>query len=201
VTVRIGIGGPIGCGKSTVAGWLGELGAVVIDADELAREVTARGEPATDEVLARFGPRVAAGGGGIDRAALAAIVFDDPAALRDLEAIVHPAVRRRIEARISAAERASAPAVAIEAIKLVEGGLAALCDEIWSVECTSVEQRARLAGRGMATADLERRIAAQGDLPARLRPVATRVLETSGDAAATRVRVAAAYGEAIGRAP
>jgi dephospho-CoA kinase len=200
VTVRIGIGGPIGCGKSTVAGWLGELGAVVVDADELAREITAPGGPDTDAVLERFGPAIAAGEGAIDRAALAALVFDDPAALRDLEAIVHPAVRRGIEERIAAAEGTSAPAIAIEAIKLAESGLAALCDEVWSVDCSASEQRDRLAGRGMASADVERRIAAQGDLAARLRPIATRLIGTSGDPAATRARVEAAYAEAIGRA-
>ncbi len=75
---------------------------------------------------------------------------------------------------IEAADRAGAPAVVVEAIKLVEGGLAALCDEIWLVTCDPETQRARLAGRGMAAADAERRIAAQGDLVERLRPHATR---------------------------
>jgi len=178
--LRIGLTGPIGCGKSTVAGWLWQHGAAVIDADEIARAVTAPGEPAHDEVLARFGDAVRAPDGTLDRAALAHLVFTDPAALGDLEAIVHPAVRPRILEAIAAADAKGMPAVAIEAIKLVEGGLAELCDEVWLVECGPATQRRRLAGRGMDAAEARRRIAAQGDLVARLRPRATRVLRTDG---------------------
>ena len=102
--------GPIGCGKSTVAGWLGERpGVVVIDADQVAREVVEPGEPALDAVVARFGPGVLRDDGSLDRAALGRIVFADPAALRDLEAITHPAVRPRILAAIADAEAAEAP--------------------------------------------------------------------------------------------
>lgn len=199
MTVRIGIGGPIGCGKSTVAGWLGDLGATVVDADELARDVTVPGEPAADAILDRFGSAVAAATGGVDRAALAAIVFADPEALSDLEAIVHPAVRRRIEAAFATAERGGAPAVVVEAIRLAESGLAALCDEVWSVECSPADQRARLIRRGMAEEDIERRMAAQVDLSSRLRPVATRIVDASGERAAVRARVANAYAESLAR--
>ena len=136
MTVRIGLTGPIGCGKSTVAGWLGERpGVVVIDADRVAREVVEPGEPALDAVLARFGPDVLRDDGSLDRAALGRIVFADPAALRDLEAITHPAVRPRILAAIDRAAADGAAAVVIEAIQLVEGGLAELCDEVWLVTC------------------------------------------------------------------
>ena len=145
-TVRIGITGPIGCGKSTVAGWLAARGAVTIDADAVARAVIEPGEPALALVFARFGEAVRASDGTLDRAALARIVFADPEALGDLEAIVHPAVRPRVLAAIAEAEAAGAPAVVVEAIKLVEGGLAALCDETWLVKCTPDEQRTRLAG-------------------------------------------------------
>ena len=97
-TVRIGLTGPIGCGKSTVAGMLAEHGAVVIDADRLVREVY-EDAAVREAVVERFGPGVRTPDGSIDRRALARIVFDDPAALRDLEAIIHPAVRPRILAR------------------------------------------------------------------------------------------------------
>lgn len=195
-TRRIGITGPIGCGKSTVAGWLAERGAVVIDADVVAREVSAPGEPAHDAVLAVFGDAVRTDGA-LDRAALGRIVFRDPEALRRLEAIVHPVVRARILADIDAAERAGAPAVVVEAIKLVEGGLAAICDEVWLVTCDPVVQRARVIDRGATLEDADRRIAAQEGLVARARPVATRVIDTSGPLADARARVAAAWAAAI----
>ena len=196
-TVRIGITGPIGCGKSQIVHWLAELGVAVVDADAVARSVTAPGHPAHDVVLRRFGPAVTAPDGTLDRAALARVVFSDPAALRELEGIVHPAVRPRILDAMDAAERAGAPAVAIEAIKLVEGGLAALCDEVWLVTCDAAAQHERLAGRGTAAADAEQRIAAQAGLAERLRPSATRVLDTTGPAAETRAEVVAALAEAL----
>lgn len=199
-SLRIGLTGPIGCGKSTVAGWLAEEGAAVVDADEVAREVTAPGEPAVAEIAARFGRDVMRADGSLDRAALARIVFADEQRLRELESIVHPAVRPRLLAAVEAAEESGAPIVAIEAIKLVEGGLAALCDEVWLVTCDSGEQRARLAGRGVYPADADRRIAAQGAIVDRLRPVATRVIDTTGTSSEARAVVAAAARAATRRA-
>jgi dephospho-CoA kinase len=194
----IGITGPIGCGKSTVAGWLAEhAGVVVIDADRVAREVVEPGEPALEAVISRFGSSVRRDDGSLDRAALGRIVFADPAALRDLEAITHPAVRQRILAAIAGADVAGAAAVLIEAIKLVEGGLAELCDEVWLVTCDGAVQRQRLVGRGEPVDDAERRVAAQAGLTERVRPVATRVIDTSGDRAATRELVDAALIEAL----
>ena len=184
--VRIGLTGPIGCGKSTIARWLGERpGVVVIDADRVAREVLDRGEPALDAVVARFGAQLVRDGD-LDRAALGKLVFADPTALRDLEAIVHPAVRPRILAAIAEAERGGATAVIIEAIKLVEGGLAAECDEVWLVICDAAVQLARLIRRGSPPADAAQRIAAQGDLLGGVGSVATCVIDTSGDLDTTR---------------
>ena len=191
--LRIGITGPIGCGKSAVAGWLGELGATVIDADELARESTAPGEPALDAVFDRFGERYRREDGSLDRAALGRLVFSDAAALADLEAIVHPAVRSRIEIAMAAAEAAGAPAIAVEAIKLVEGGLAQVCDEVWLVTCDPERQFERLLARGLGEAEATQRIAAQDDPARRLRPAATRVIETSADVGETRRRVLEAW--------
>ncbi|MCI0582202.1 MAG: dephospho-CoA kinase [Chloroflexi bacterium] len=198
--VRIGITGPIGCGKSTVAGWLAELGARIVDADAVARAVVEPGEPAHAAVIEAFGPGVRGARGDLDRAALGRLVFADPAALQRLEAIVHPAVRPRILAAIADAEAAGAPAIAIEAIKLVEGGLAALCDEVWLVVCEPRVQRARVIGRGTDPADADARIRSQGDLAARHAAAATRVLDTSGSAEGTRAATAAAYRAALAAA-
>ena len=196
--VRIGITGPIGCGKSTVAGWLQARGAVVVDADAEARAVTASGQPANAAILVRFGDAVRSPDGTLDRAALARLVFGDANALRELEAIVHPVVRPRILAAMEAADAAGAPAVVIEAIKLVEGGLGALCDETWLLTCTAAEQRARLAGRGVGPDDAARRIGAQEGSAARLTPAVTRVIDTAGPPAAAEERVVAAYSAALG---
>ena len=195
--VRIGLTGPIGCGKSTVAGWLAARGAVAVDADVVAREVVEPGEPALAMVLRRFGDDLRAPDGSLDRAALGRIVFADPDALRDLEAIIHPAVRPRILAAVAAADLAAAPAVVIEAIRLVEGGLAALCDEVWLVTCSPDEQRARLAGRGVPADDAVRRIEVQGEIAARLGPAATRIIDAGGDRSVAETRVAEAYAAAL----
>lgn len=197
--VRIGLTGPIGCGKSTVAGWLADAGGMIVDADAVARDVTAPGEPTVAAIAQRFGAGVLAADGSLDRSALAAVVFPDPGALRDLEAIVHPAVRLRILDAFDAAERAGAPFVVVEAIKLVEGGLAAACDEVWLVTCAAVAQQARLVERGLSDADIDRRIAAQAGLVERARPVATRVLDTSGSREATAVAVEVALRDALAR--
>jgi dephospho-CoA kinase len=206
--LRIGLTGPIGCGKSTIAGWLADGGATVVDADEIARAVTAPGEPALDAIFAVFGDAVRATDGSLDRAALGRIVFADPDRLSVLEAIVHPAVRPRLLAAVEAAEGAGAGLVVIEAIRLVESGLAELCDETWLVVCDAADQRVRLrlraggtAARGRGTADADadadQRIAAQEGIVDRLRPFATRIVDSSGDWQAARSSVEAALEAAL----
>jgi dephospho-CoA kinase len=196
-TVRIGITGPIGCGKSTVAAWLGELGAVVIDADLVARQVTEPGSAALYAIVSTFGENVLRDDGTLDRAALGRIVFGDPTRLAALEAIVHPAVRPVVLEAMAAAERAGAPGVVIEAIKLVEGGLAAICDEVWLVVCSPATQRRRLASRGLPAADARARIAAQADLATRVEDSAARILDTTGSRAQARARTRRAWREAL----
>jgi dephospho-CoA kinase len=203
--IVIGLTGPIGCGKSTVAGWLAELGAQVVDADRVAREVTPPGSPELDAIVDAFGDGVVRPDGTLDRAALGRIVFADLAALRRLEEIVHPAVRPRILAEIDAARLDGADAVVVEAIKLVEGGLANLCDEVWLVGCSPEVQllrvRARAAARGESPADAEARVVAQAGLTERLRSAATREIDTSGEFEATRALVGTTFAEALGRDP
>jgi dephospho-CoA kinase len=197
-TLKIGISGPIGCGKSTVLGWLAARGALVIDADQVAREVTAPGSAVVAEIVSAFGPGVGGSGGRLDRAALAAIVFNDPTQLDRLEAITHPVVRRRILETMGEAESAGVPIVALEAIRLVEAGYPALLDEVWLVTCDPSSQWERLAARGLAPEDASARIAAQASLLDRVRPVATRVIDTSGSLDATEAAVEEALTLAIG---
>lgn len=196
-TTIIGLTGPIGCGKSTVAAMLGELGGVVVDADALAREVTGPGQPALNAIRARFGDEVFESSGVLDRSALGAVVFSDEAALRDLEAIVHPPVRSLLEERVARAVRDGEPFVVVEAIKLVEGGLAERCDEVWLIECPPEVQRERLALRGSSAEDIERRLAAQGDLAARLAPHAHRRIDTRGTKEEVRERVEDALADVL----
>ena len=194
----IGLTGPIGCGKTTVAAMLARLGGTVVDADALTREVMAPGQPALDAIRARFGDAVFEPSGALDRSALGAIVFEDDAALRDLEAIVHPRVRELIEERVEHAARAGAPFLVVEAIKLIEGGLADRCDETWLIECSADVQRERLAGRGMEPVDVERRLAAQGaDLAERLATRADRRIVTDGPKEKIRERVEDALADVL----
>lgn len=187
----IGLTGNIGTGKSTVLRILRELGAYVIDADAITRRVMRRGEPAFDAIAAAFGPEVVGPDGELDRAALAQQVFSDPAALRRLEEIVHPAVIARVREEIA---QAAAPVVVVEAIKLLEAGMAReLCDAVWVVDAPEEVCIARLAaGRGISPEEARRRLAAQTS-QADKRAAADVVIDNSGDLEETRRQVLAAW--------
>ena len=164
--LRVGLTGGIASGKSTVANELARRGAVIIDADELAREVVEPGTPGLAAIVRRFGDGVLAGGQ-LDRAALAKIVFADPQARRDLEGIIHPAVRRR------AAELEAAvphPSVIVHMIPLlVETGQESDFDLCVVVDVDHQTQLARLMARGpMSREEAESRIAAQATREQRL---------------------------------
>jgi dephospho-CoA kinase len=176
----IGLIGPIGAGKSTVAGRLAERGAVVIDADQLTRELMAAGTPVADAIAARFGDEYRRPDGSLDRVALGRLVFSDPARLAELESIVHPAVERLERELIRAAEARDPTAIVLEAIKLVETGHAKWCDEVWLVVCEPEAQVARLVGRGMSEPDARQRIAAQEASLPLWRAAATRIIRTDG---------------------
>jgi dephospho-CoA kinase len=160
----VGLTGGIGSGKSTVARMLEERGAVVFDADLLAREAVEPGTPGHAAVIERFGADVLAPGGALDREALASIVFADPSARRDLEQIVHPEVRR-LFAEGSEAYRDTDRIVVFSAPLLVETGMHTAFEILVVVSATVVTQIERLMRqRGMSEAAIRARIDAQAPL-------------------------------------
>jgi len=150
----IGLTGNIGCGKSTVAGMLRENGVATVDADAVAREIRQNDAEARAEIQRRFGT--------YEAAELAEVVFTDSAALRDLEAILHPRVRGAIRARLAELAQGGVDVAAVEVIKLLESPLADGCDEIWVVRCDEADAIARLAAlRGMDETTARTRLASQ----------------------------------------
>jgi len=173
----VGLTGNIATGKSTMLRYLAERGARVLDADKLAHRAMEPGGPAYQPIMDEFGAGVVQNDGTIDRKALGRIVFRDPAALKRLECISHPAVYDLAQQAISAT---SAPLVVLEAIKLLEGATAALCDEIWVVTSMPETQLQRLMEqRGMSRADAQRRMAAQSPQADKVRQ-ADRVIDNNG---------------------
>jgi dephospho-CoA kinase len=181
----VGLTGGMGAGKSTVARLLEAHGAYVIDADAVARAVVAPGTPGLDAITKRFGPDVIDAEGAMDRAAVASIVFSDPASLRALEAITHPAIRESIASQLRAhadAERADNERVVIlDHPLLVETGLAADLEAVVVVTAPVELRVARLAaGRGIAESDARARIASQASDEERA-AAATHVVSNDGD--------------------
>jgi dephospho-CoA kinase len=192
-SVRVGLTGGVGAGKSTVGVALADLGAVVIDADVLAREVVASGTSGLAAVVAEFGPDILAPDGSLDRPRLGELVFADPARRSALEAIVHPLVRRRATELEAAAP---AGALVVHDIPLLaETGQAASFDAVLVVDVPAQVQLERLVrDRGWSADDAAARIAAQATREDRL-AVATYVLDNTGTPEDLRQRVAEVFAE------
>src|SRR5690348_10301752 len=160
--IVVGLTGGIGAGKSTVAAILAELGARVIDADRIGHDVYRPDTPGFRLVVDAFGPGVVGADGAIDRPALGAIVFADPAALARLNVLLHPLIQDELGRRLAAARADGfAGPVVIEAALLLEAGWDRLVDRVWVVTVRREHAIARVAAtRGLAPADVERRIAA-----------------------------------------
>jgi dephospho-CoA kinase len=194
----VGLTGNIGTGKSTVTQMLSELGAEVIDADKVAHEMMRAGSPIQAEIVETFGREVLSPTGEIDRKRLGALVFANPTALARLEALTHPATIMTIGRRIGVS---SAAVVVVEAIKLIESGMAAVYDSVWVVTCTREQQIRRIvAQRGLSWEEAEQRVQAQ---PPQAEKIAHAdvVIDNSGPLSRTREQVHAAWERlvAVGR--
>ncbi|MEQ1690509.1 MAG: dephospho-CoA kinase [Gemmatimonas sp.] len=188
--LHLGLTGNIASGKSSVARQLATLGATIIDADQLAREVVAPGTPAFDAIIARFGSGVIAPDGALDRAALRRLVFHDSPAREALNAIVHPAVGRLRDARLSEAVARGDQVVISDIPLLFEVGLEQAFDGVLLVDAPSSVRLERLIrDRGLTAADAQAMIDAQWP-SARKRAGATWVIDNDGTPAQLEVRVA-----------
>ena len=186
----IGLTGPIGAGKSTVAAMLRELGAKVLDADALVRDEQVRGTVGYSAIVQTFGTKILGDDKEIDRAKLAEEVFGDPVKLRRLERIIHPRVIARVlEARAMLPNDA---VMVVEAIKLLEGDLRKLCDQVWVVMAPRQTLIDRLSSRGMRAGEVELRLANQLS-EENFRAAADVVIENDVDREITRARVRDAW--------
>ena len=189
--VRVGLTGGIASGKSLVAAELAARGAIIIDADVLAREVVEPHTPALAAIVERFGPQILSDGQ-LDRSRLAEMVFADPVARRDLERIVHPAVR----ARAAELERAADPAAVVVHVipLLVETGQQEDFDVVVTVDVDHETQIRRLMARnGFSLAEAESRIAAQASREARL-AASDVVVDNTADVDLLRAQITAVWG-------
>jgi len=196
--MRVGLTGGIASGKSTVSQILRELGAVIIDADQLAREVVQAGQPGFAQVIAEFGEDLVGADGQLDRAALGQIVFANPDRRAALEAIVHPLVFERILALEGQAS--SADIVVHDIPLLAESGRADTFDAVLVVDADEDDQlRRMIQDRGWSEADARARMAAQATRSQRL-AIATHVIDNTGTLEDLRERVTEVFDELRGLA-
>jgi dephospho-CoA kinase len=183
---RIGLTGGIGSGKSTVAAMLAERGAVIIDADQISREIVQPGSPALAEIVTVFGPGVLREDGTLNRGDLARLAFSSKEQTKRLNAIMHPRISAESAARIAAAPADSI--VIYDMPLLVETKQDAAVDHVIVVDVPVEIQRERAIARGLDPADVDRRIEAQATREQRL-VVADTVIDNSGDLQSTSRQV------------
>lgn len=186
----IGLTGPIAAGKSQVSAFLAELGAEVIDADAVYRELIAPPSSLLDRIVDRFGPGILDASGALDRGALGRIVFNDPDELAALEAITHPAVIEEVHARIG---KSAAEVVVNEAIRLVESGMVNAVDVRWLVVADPAVRLQRLMARNSLDEETARArlLVSQPSLPVGL--TFDEVIDNSGSLEQTREAVNRAW--------
>jgi dephospho-CoA kinase len=176
----IGLTGNIGCGKSTVARFLQELGADCIDADKVGHEIYNPGTPGWLETVEAFGREILSPEGTIDRKILSQKVFNNPQAVAKLNRILHPKIRREVERRLSQSRAKGKEAAVVEAILLVEAGWLDMVDVLWLVVAPHDATLKRLQERGLPESEALARLAAQTP-PEKLRLYATEVIHNDGD--------------------
>ncbi len=187
--IVIGLTGGIASGKTQVTNYLAEMGAPVMDADVVAREVLSVGQPAYHEVVTVFGPEVLKDDGQIDRRWLGRCIFHDKDARERLNRITHPRIQCIIQERVEEWRRAGASAVVVSAPLLLESGMRCMVDEVWVVFATPDVQISRLMARdGYSTEEAQARLDAQMALEEKLRH-ADRVIDNDGSWEETRVQV------------
>lgn len=189
--ILVGLTGGIGSGKTTVSALLAARGAVIIDADQITRELQEPGSPVLEEIVAAFGSDVLDSSGALDRPALAAKVFGDPEALTRLNKIVHPAVGREMASRLDA-ERATDNVVVLDIPLLVENPREGLCGTVVVDLPVDLAVERLVTFRNMSRADAEARIARQASREARV-AIADRVIDNSGDLESLEVQVDSAW--------
>jgi dephospho-CoA kinase len=195
----IGLTGGIASGKSTAARTLVELGARVVDADALAREIVAPGQPALAEIVHHFGEQMLLADGTLDRKRLGSAIFADPAARRALNAITHPRIAAATQARLAQLRDEGVAVAVYEAALLVENGAHHGLDGLIVVVCDEATQLARLMSRdGYAEADARARIGAQAPMADKI-AAATWVVDTTGPLADTKRQLARVWEEILCR--
>ncbi|MBJ6726561.1 dephospho-CoA kinase [Geomesophilobacter sediminis] len=193
----IGLTGGIASGKTTVARLFEELGAAVVDADQLARDVVCPGEEAYQAIVATFGDQILQGDGTLNRAALGAIVFADPAARRTLEGITHPAIAQQAQKRLAALRAAGHRIVFYVAPLLIEAGVTSRVDEVWVVYLDRETQLRRLMARdGLSREAAQQRIDSQMSMEEKRR-YGKVVIDNSGDLAALKEQVLRIWREEV----
>lgn len=186
-----GLTGGIGTGKSTVARMFRREGLAVVDADRIAREITAPGLPACEAIIRRFGREILLSRGRIDRRKLGDIVFSDPGKRAELEAITHPEIARGIAAELHRLESEGRRIAIVEAALIHETGRRARFEAVIAVRCDRDRQVRRLVERdGISEEQVLRRIASQMDADEKAR-ASEHVIDNSGDLASTRAQVRA----------
>jgi dephospho-CoA kinase len=194
----LGLTGGIGSGKSTVSRAFAERGAVVVDADLIAREVVAPGTPGLAQVLGAFGEHLRLPDGGLDREALGKVVFADPDARARLSGILHPLIGARSAELWAAAEADGAAVLVHDVPLLVESNLQGSYDEVIVVDCPTEVQRDRLVRlRGMSPEEADQRIGAQATREQRL-AAATQVITNDGSLADLERQVEALWKKLVG---